>query len=305
MDAGYVVRQLRAAGTDAEIADDGIRLDGALVHLEDAGSRPPTPSDLQRMVKICTARANDGVIRPVITATRASPRAIAWVKSNPDVTLVLDDRVVLGGVEHHLAETPPSHSASRGKKPYARFAVARVLLSGASRSDQVGLAQRAGVTQGSVSNALRRLPVSQKPGDVFDDLVKSYPGPGGQAFYWWSGRPVHEQARALKEHGALLSGDFAADRIAPWRLPERVVAYVNAPIDLADAGYVLAGPSDFTALVVVAADPTLRATAAAWGADVADPIIAAYDVRRTATTGDDDEAVEKLRDVVVTRFADG
>jgi hypothetical protein len=66
---------------------------------------------------------------------------------------------------------------------------------------------------------------------------------------------------------------------------------------------VLADPSDYTTLVVVPADSTLWATARTWGAnDITDPVVAAYDVLRTATTGDEDEAVEKLREVVIRRF---
>jgi hypothetical protein len=125
------------------------------------------------------------------------------------------------------------------------------------------------------------------------------------SYYWWSSAPVSEQAQYLAGRGTLLSGDFAADRIAPWRMPERVVAYAGSAIDLSPAGYVLADPADYTALVVVPADTTLRATAQTWGiGDVTDPIVTAYDVMRTATAGDQDEAVEKLRDLVVKRFAE-
>jgi len=309
MDVGHIVRQLRAVGADAEIAGAGILLEGARTHLEVMQGRPATPSDLRRIADTCRSRAGNNVTRPVISAERASPRAISWLRTHPEVTLVLSDQVILDGVVHRLDDAEPAQSRRKGPAPYARFATGRVLLSGASRTDQIRLAELAGVTQGSVSNALRRIPEHRNPGAAFDELVDEYPGPGGQTYYWWSSQPVNEQARHLARLGALLSGDFAADRIAPWRMPERVVAYVDAPLDLAASGYVLADPSDYTTLVAVPADPTLRATARAWSASsaagdvvVADPIIAAYDVTRSATTGDDDEAVEKLRDVVVKRF---
>lgn len=308
MDVGHIVRQLRAAGADAEIADAGILLQGTRTHLKAMRSRPATPSDLRRVMDDCRSRAGSDALRPVISAERASRHSISWASAHPEVTLVLDDQVILDGVVHHLDEAPPARPHRKGPPPYARYATARALLFGASRKDQIRLAELAGVTQGSVSNALRRIPETRDPGAAFDELVSDYPGPGGQTYYWWSSKPVNEQARHLAEHGALLSGDFAADRIAPWRMPERVVAYVEAPLDLSAAGYVLADPGDYTTLVTVPADPTLRATARTWGAvdddvdNVADPIIAAHDVIRTATTRDDDEAVEKLRDVVVRRF---
>jgi len=241
----------------------------------------------------------------VIDAPRASAGAIAWLKSHPGVALVLDNLVVLDGVVHRLDDVPPETPRRKGPQPYARFAVARALLAGAPRRDQVRLAELAGVTQGSVSNALRRIPETWDPSAAFDDLVKDYPGPGGQTYYWWSSSPVHEQARQLADSGALISGDFAADRIAPWRMPERVVAYVNSPVDLSGDGYVLTEPDDYTTLVIAPADKTIRATAETWGStEVADPLIAAFDVLRTATTGDQDEAIDKLRDVVIKRSTD-
>ena len=308
MDVGHIVRQLRAAGADAEIAGAGILLGGTHTHLEVMQGRSATPSDLRRIADACRSRAGSYVVRPVISAERASPRAISWLRAHPEVTLVLNDQVVLDGIVHRLDDAEPALPRRKGPAPYARFATGRVLLSGASRTDQIRLAELAGVTQGSVSNALRRIPEHRIPGAAFDELVDEYPGPGGQTYYWWSSQPVHEQARHLAGLGALLSGDFAADRIAPWRMPEHVVAYVDAPLDLAASGCVLTDPGDYTALVCVPADPTLRATARAWSASsvagdiVADPIIAAYDVTRTATTGDDDDAVEKLRNIVVKRF---
>lgn len=303
MDVGRVVRQLRAVGAQAEITASGLLLGGTPTRLKVMGNRPATPSDLRRITETYRSK-DDTATRPVISAKRASRQAISWLLAHPDVTLILDDQVVIDGTVHRLDDTPPAPPRSKGPPAYARYATARVLLSGAPRKDQTRLAELAGVTQGSVSNALRRIPDTRNPGARFDELVRDYPGPGGQAFYWWSRDPVNEQARRLAEHGALISGDFAADRIAPWRMSERVVAYTDAPIDLSTDGYVLADASEYTALVAVPADPTLRATARTWTGtdDVADPIIAAYDVARTATTGDQDEAVNKLRNVVVERF---
>lgn len=302
MDVGYIVRQLRAAGADAEITASGLVLSGKRAPVE-MTHRPPTPSDLRRIAETWNARNDGSLVRPVVYSQRASAGTIAWVQSHPEMTLVLDDRVVLDGVVHRSNAAPSVTPRRKGPQPYARFAIARVLLSGASRRDQVRLAGLAGVTQGSVSNALRRIPENLDPVAAFDEFLKDYPGPGGQSYYWWSGIPLQEQVKPLSDRGALISGDFAADRIAPWRMSEHVVAYVDAPVDLAAAGYVLAAPGDFTTLVVVPADPTLRASSSTWGVDgVVDPIIAAYDVLRTATTGDEGEAVERLREHVVRRF---
>lgn len=306
VDVGRVVRHLRAAGAEAEFSESGLTLNGTPVHLQSMGRRPATPSDLTRIAEDGGMRKRSTPSRSVIVADRASSQTAAWLHEHPEITLILHDRVFLDGTVHLLDDPPPPQPTPKGPRPYARFAIARVLLSGAPRNNQVHLAELAGVTQGSVSNALQRIPDIEDPGAVFDDLVRDYPGPGGQTYHWWSASPLHEQAGLVSDHGALISGDFAADRLAAWRTPERVIGYVDRPVDLSAAGYVLSAPDDYTTMLVVSADPTLRATGATWnlGGDVADPIIAAHDVRRTATTGDDDEAVEKLRELVVRRYTE-
>ena len=68
-----------------------------------------------------------------------------------------------------------------------------------------------------------------------------------------------------------------------------------ASLDLAARGYVLATSLNYTLRLVVPMDDTLWVTSETFGrAGVADPVIAAYDVLRTATTGDQDQAVAKL-----------
>lgn len=303
MDAGRVIKQLRSAGARVEMSDLGILVDGELTHFEfKTTGRLPERAWLQKIYS-----ANESLPRHahlVVVAPRATTEATEWARTVRDMTLVLDDRVIHDGEIHMLEETPSAQPVKRGPRAYARYAVWRALLTGAPRNDQVRLAELAGTTQGSVSNALRQLPDEEDAAKLFDKLVTTYPGPGGQSFYWWSDRPVDEQAKQIAARGALLSGDFAADAIAPWRVSERVVAYAKEPIDLASDGYVLTDESDYTALVTIPSDPTLWSTAAAWGKEgVVDPAIAAYDVLRTATTGDQDEAIDKLREHIVRWYA--
>lgn len=299
MDVGRVIKQLRNAGARVEMSDLGILVDGKLTDVEfKPAGRLPERAWLQ---KIYAAHAAlPGHAHLVVVAPRATADATEWVRAVPGMTLVLDDRVVHDGEVHMLEEAPSAQPVKRGPRAHARYAVWRALLAGAPRSNQARLAELAGATQGSVSNALRQLPDDEDAAKLFDTLVASYPGPGGQSFYWWSDRPVDGQAKQLAARGALISGDFAADAIAPWRVSEHVIGYAKEPIDLASDGYVLTDESDYTTLVTIPSDPTLWATAAAWGTEgIVDPAIAAYDVLRTATTGDQDEAVDKLREYVV------
>ncbi|PPF47176.1 hypothetical protein C5B85_02580 [Pseudoclavibacter sp. AY1F1] len=305
MDASALLRRLRSAGAHAELRDGVIAVDGRPTRLLFGRKRLPELVLLERAAAEVAALQDNTLL--IVVAPRASAAAREWVLGRPDlVTLVLDALVLHQGQVFPLEETPLAPVPKRGPRPYARYAVSRALLSGASKTDQNHLAELAGVTQGSVSTALRATDASAAPAERFDMLLRTYPGPGGQTFYWWSDRPIREQADVLRSHGTLTSGDFAADVLAPWRLSERAVSYARAPIDLSRDGFVLATESDYTAMVIVPQDPTLWATAEAWGEpDIADPLITAFDVQRTATTGDGDEAVEKLRELVVRRAQGG
>lgn len=303
MDVGRVIKQLRSAGAHVAMSDLAILVDGERIDFEfKTTGRLPERAWLQKVYEAHELLPDRAHL--VVVAPRATMDAIEWARAVRDMTLVLDDRVVYGGEIHILEETPSAQTPKRGPRAYARYAVWRALLAGAPRNDQVRLAELAGASQGSVSNALRQLPDDEDAAKLFDELVARYPGPGGQSFYWWSDRPMDEQAKRLTARGALMSGDFAADAIAPWRVSERVVGYTKDPIDLASDGYVLTDESDYTTLVTIPSDPTLWSTAAAWGKEgVVDPAIAAYDVLRTATTGDQDEAVDKLREYAVRWYA--
>lgn len=284
MDAGKIVRLLRASGADVKITHQGISLGGELAIVLES-RRPPTRSDL-------AALSADAPV--IVYARKLPPAAIRYAEERPHLTLVSDEAVVYQSTLTRVDGEAERPKPSRGPRPYARFAVGRAYLANPG-ADQDALADLAGVTQGSVSNAMRRIRTAATPAGLFDELVTEYPGAGGKEFYWWSDRPLADQAKEMRDARLLLSGDFAADQISPWRVPERVIAYAREPIDLAALGYVLTEPTDFTVLIVVPDDRTLWATAKAWALQVADPVIAAYDLLRTATTGDEREAANKLR----------
>lgn len=52
-----------------------------------------------------------------------------------------------------------------------------------------------------------------------------------------------------------LTGDWAADLLAPWRIPQLVVLHVDKPLDLEDAGFVPAELTDATLHLVVGTVP--------------------------------------------------
>jgi hypothetical protein len=97
----------------------------------------------------------------------------------------------------------------------------------------------------------------------------------------------------------VLSGDVAADLIAPWRHPERLVVYARTGIDPTTVGLVPAAQEDSTLEFVVPEDPGV------WPAPstdptrdgallpLANPLQILWDVGR-ASGPDTDEAVARL-----------
>lgn len=239
---------------------------------------------------------------------------------------VTDDRLVVVSptevvwerrvIELEDGRQPEPSSRSGGRRPYARFAVARALLAVEGHTTQRELSEAAGISQGRISEALStklfdglvertwgRIRVSNRLG-LFDRAVKEYPGPGGVATYWWHGQGVIKQAGSIAgaDDTALVSGDPAADTIRPWRTPERAVVYTRGRPDLRSLGFALANSDDYTLMLVHAEDRTIWSTAHAWRFPrTVDPMIASFDVLRTGTLGDHDEAVDRIRDYVTRK----
>lgn len=285
MSVSEAIRLLRQAGVAVEMSGSALVVDSAPRTFV-VPRRRPTPHDLAKLT-----------VPSVVYADRVSSRVVAFAEEHPDITLVTPNVVVTDGRRIDLAQSPVTPVRPRGRVPWARHAIQRILIAFPSAT-QVQLAELAGVSQASVSNALSVLDATLTPVEQFDAAVSSRPDAGGQRYYWYSNKPLHEQAADLRARKLLLTGDFAADAISAWRTPEHAHAYSRDIIDLSADGYVLADERDYTTLISVPADPTPWATAHAWDLDVADPIVAACDILSTARAGDQTEAVDALRKFV-------
>lgn len=160
--------------------------------------------------------------------------------------------------------------------------------------------------------------------------LAAYPGPGGISTYWYGlddraeqaravvallreqpvGHPVPQAARdvdAAADSGpldpaAVVSGDVAADQVAPWRRPQRAVIYAHRGADLAEVGLTPATEQDATLELIVPRDRGVWPVPAsqhvwAWPGTpelpLADPLQILWDVRR-APGPDRDQAAERL-----------
>jgi hypothetical protein len=195
----------------------------------------------------------------------------------------------------------------RGRPSWGRHALMRALLFSDEPRTQVELAAQIGTSQAAVSKALKDWKGTVEkvngrwravePEKLWDRFLETYPGPGGITESWYSLDPIIMQAEDAQATSpdVLLSGDAAADAIAPWRVPKKALLYAKKGLRLAGAKFAEAERDEASLEVVIPADPTIWATAAAWSEHprTVDPVLAAWDVRRTGGP-DAGDAIDRL-----------
>ncbi len=258
----------------------------------------------------------------LFVTTRASARAVeVLTAAGWNVVTDVGQLGVRLGDRWIAPEPPPTVPARqgatrRGPVPWATFTVARRLLAGPP-STQDHLGRRSAVSQPKVSRVLARMradglvvrtPQGWAPADwdrLTDWWLAAYPGPGGVASYWTSVAPPAVQAaetlsclNATDPDNGVLSGDVAADVLAPWRRPSSSVVYVRTGMRV--PGLVpVSTPDEATLTVCAPADPGLRLPRPwqAGGQRLADPLQVLYDL----TAGSDRaDAATRLRHALRT-----
>ncbi|MDO5619545.1 hypothetical protein [Kocuria sp.] len=172
-----------------------------------------------------------------------------------------------------------------------------------------------GTSQQSVSNSARSLGplveqtaqglVAADKSALLAHWVSVYPGPGGQPFGWYSVETPREQASKALElaqllgDNALLSGDMAADHLAPWKTPTHSIVYTHSPVGLSEDGFVPAPVDQATLVTCTPMDPTVWKLAAlmndsgAESLSLADPALIYWDTRN-GTDPDSQEAADQI-----------
>ncbi|WP_143026046.1 hypothetical protein [Leucobacter chromiiresistens] len=240
---------------------------------------------------------------------KATARAQEVVADIPGVGLVSGDGLIfLPGLT--LIDTIEPLPKPRGRVPWGTYAVIRALIRTKQGRSQSALARETGLTQGAVSMALSKIAAEHhrdvdgwstiSPSELWDEFMETYPGPGGTRTFWYSMAPFNEQVRVLRKR-ALLSADGAADLIAPWRTPVKIVAYAAEGVSLEKLGFSPATREESNVEFVIPADRTIFATAESWGLGCADPVLAAWDVLQIGGN-DAEEALEIIRRTVLKRW---
>lgn len=180
---------------------------------------------------------------------------------------------------HH----PGSHGRT-GRFPVARWSAVRALWSDPDVV-QIDIATAASTSQSAVSQAVADLSV-RAPGELERLYLDSYPGPKGEITYWRSEMSIEAKARRLTKLGAVISGDTAADVLAPWRMPTELIAYSARPLtdsEMLEVGFVLVDEARDANVVLIthpADNALLKQVIERDGVVIAHPLHVAYDLRR-------------------------
>lgn len=300
LDAGVAVRIVSAREL-VLTPPSGSRTPVRLVPL----TRPPTSSEMRDRA----LGAPDGIAIGFVTPRSNSiSRRLALEDPRLAVFGVDDGTVIVAGKD--LTVEKADLAAHRpGRVSYGRFALYRTLARTRAPRSQAVLASECGVSQMTVSklltadgNLARRTGrgwTAVDPRALAARFLAEYPGPGGLVQAWYSTAPITEQAQTAAKFGehVLLSGDSAADRLAPWRIPRSAMISAPESLPLENDGFAETDSREATLRVSVPADRTIRSTAHAWypGGGTVDPLVAAWDLRTSGGADAEDAAEHLLR----------
>ena len=260
--------------------------------------RVPSPAELKRQ-----AAPNSIYFLP-----RVSKGLRDFAKANKTISLVASRTKEFWhkGKQLSAPSTKEQDKAQNPRAPWARFGLLRTFALSPKPRTQAELAKSLWITQAAVSQnlaTLKHLIEKTKGGwraKEFDLVAKefldTYPGAGGVERYWYSIDPVPQQVKrvAAERPEAILSGDFAADLLAPWRMPDLGVFYSNSDLQLQKLGFISTTLDKATLIEIIPADRTIWPLSQKRdGRLLADSLLVASDMKRSKGV-DSTEAIERL-----------
>lgn len=308
------IEGLREAGQRVELVDGGhtLLVDGkAFRVLRRARIRPSEipPSDPEAVLWIPTVSAR--------TAQALTEAGWSWVTDRGFAHIQVRGQAITLGRTNTAAELAVTGQADR---TLAERAILGCLLEHPGAHRQITIAQATGITQARVSQVLRkavtenlvvRTPSGWSAADVgrLFDICTSAPSVSALVQHWYHLDPPTRQidlclAAAISAGSqARVSGDWAADLLAPWRLPTLAIIHTDRTLGLDSAGFVPAESGEGTLLISIhpitdawGVDPALEGLLTAeeprWRLAPVHQI--AHDILRTAGS-DAEEAVNHLR----------
>jgi hypothetical protein len=281
-------------------------------------ARPVRPSAVRRMATAQRTGRHD--VRLLVIAPAASSEArrvaeeagISLVTAREGAPAEGGLRTAVGIVRLESSHHGPARARARGRVPWGTYAVVFALLEGPA-SDQSELAARAGIGRPRVSQVLTQLGdlvAHTDSGWTAADtrtlagwLAERYPSEPLLATTWATLDPPVRAAETISrrldeirvQHA--VSGDVAADRIAPWARPATAWVWVAAPADLQPVGLTPAPAEAATVTLAVPEDPHLLDSARPSADGV--PLLPGWRVWVDLVHQRRDEAADALADALV------
>ncbi len=315
-----IIADVPEPGTRADVALSGPGMARTIVEVKRL-ARPLQPSAVRRLAEQAERSSADAPVHLLLIAPAASPQARAAAEETGASLLVAREGAPVegflragDGTTIHLAATEHDSAPplARGRVPWGTYSVVFALLE-APAPDQHALAARAGVGRARVSQILsslgglaERSATGWAPTDsraLAGWLADHYPRRPLLATTWASLDPPVTAAEAISAHldglgiEHAVSGDVAADRLAPWARPTSAWLWCAAPVDLQPAGLTPAPADAAGVTLAVSEDPYLLPSAHRAGADL--PMLPAWRVWVDLVHQDHQAAADALADAIV------
>jgi hypothetical protein len=215
-------------------------------------NRTPRPSE------VSSARPRELFWLPSVTPalrTRLRGLDISWVTDLGEMHIVVPWGMVLEHSAGHPAGPGSAEPAPAELSPGAAV-VLQFLLEHPYPVPQTGIARAVGLSQPRISQVMPELRSANlagrssagyfatDPGEGFDILRGRKPSSPTVAVGWYSVEPLNAQLTKIRERAVdagvqvRLCGDWAADLLAPWRRPGRIVIHADATFDLGEIAFV-------------------------------------------------------------------
>lgn len=242
-------------------------------------SRPPRPNEVRRLIADWAHRD-----APILFVAETLSDEVRRILAEAGVSYATSRHLELFLDASHIAfdaedpvdpirRLPSTETVSLPWRGRSAFQVLRRIIQRGLDQPQQLLAHAAGVSQPRVSQVVTTLEdlglvdldnrvVADLEG-LLDAWLAHYPGPGGVETRWFAPDGLGAVVAALDhaDRGGfrpLLSGEIAADQLAPYALPTTALMYAEDVLDLAQAGLVRTPEPEMAVLtVIVAEDPTV------------------------------------------------
>ena len=284
-------------------------------------SRAPYPGEIPRLEPLKDRLATIGaplLVAPLITESTGQALTKAnwsWVDSHGNAD------VRARGIR--ISRRVPSRSVKKPRRSLptgsGSWSIIRLLISDGKVENGTELAERAGVSQPRVSQVLSALSaaglverhgrsawIADRPA-LLDSLLSDYGETRGYTIWFYSLDPPQKTCERIVAAGqslqadTVISGDVAADRLVPWRVPTHTTVYTDdhrlaVHLELTSAQ----GLEDANVELIVPEDASVLRVRQDGDATLAHPTQVILDLQRLGGT-DRHEAAERIREWLLAR----